>query len=118
MKRGPGGQEGINSSEKELATADGGPFPVSSSSQNLPVSGILGHASFWNYRRANRIVGEGREYKEGGSKLGGPFRSSQVGGTPGSGRHPYVPISSGAPPQTRASLCLLKGQSPWLVAKK
>lgn len=47
---------------------------------------------------------ERREYKEGGSKLGGPFPSSQVSGTPGSGRHPYVPISSGAPPQTLASL--------------
>lgn len=72
--------------EKELATADRGALPPLLLMQSASEQDA-GSRSFWNYRRANRIVVEGREYKEGGSKLGGPFPSSQVSGTPGSGGH-------------------------------
>lgn len=56
--------------------------------------------------------------REGGSVLGVHRGWPGLWDPPGPGRCPHKPIPSEAPFQTSPSLCLLKGQSPWLVAKK
>lgn len=45
-------------------------------------------------------------------------RSANSVGSPGPGGTPHVPITHGVLSETSPSLYLLKGQSPWLVAKK
>lgn len=64
---------------------------------------------------------EGREGREGRFKPGGCWPSTKVSkvcGITHPRRHPHVPTTLGAPSQTSPSLYFLKGQSPWLVAKK